>query len=129
MVRSMTDRCTGHCCRRFTLPFTPTGILQRRSQMEDGDLVADMVIPIGFSCDAPSGEVLGEPCWWYTCCHLLPSGDCAIYESRPEVCRSYPYGSPCKYPGCTWAAARAGTAPNPRAKESTTCSGSSSTTA
>ena len=40
--------------------------------------------------------------WWYTCKHLRPSGDCAIYETRPEMCSKYPYGHKCRYPGCTW---------------------------
>lgn len=38
----------------------------------------------------------------YTCANLLPSGDCGIYDSRPSMCRRYPYGRGCDVPGCCW---------------------------
>lgn len=46
---------------------------------------------------APSGH-------FYTCVHLQQNGDCGIYDIRPTMCRDYPYGLPCRYPGCTFTA-------------------------
>ena len=39
---------------------------------------------------------------WYSCRHVLLNGDCGIYETRPEMCRRYPNGSPCVFTDCTW---------------------------
>jgi len=44
-----------------------------------------MVIPLG-------RDLWGDrDRWWYSCRHLTEAGDCAIYETRPEMCRGYPY--------------------------------------
>ena len=57
----------------------------------------------------PSTEAGG---WLFTCRHLDElTGDCLIYESRPGMCRDYPYSRPCGYPGCSWSRGRAGTWP------------------
>lgn len=43
--------------------------------------------------------------YFYTCRHFDEAGDCSIYESRPNMCREYPYGRAqgCQYAGCTMA--------------------------
>jgi Fe-S-cluster containining protein len=56
----------------------------------DGEQIAAMVIPI-----EPS-----ENGWWYTCRNLQEDGLCAVYETRPAMCREYPYGDQCMFPGC-----------------------------
>lgn len=38
---------------------------------------------------------------WYGCRHIQLNGDCGIYETRPDMCRRYPNGSPCQFEGCT----------------------------
>lgn len=134
------DRCTGHCCRRFSLPFSPEewkASYEQELRIQSGELkenpdpngppwplprpvdvmiVAQMIIPLGAHnwspqtgkpyADDGQGDRLGHH---YTCKHLDDAtGNCRIYETRPEVCRKYPYGRPCGYTECTWDAARAG---------------------
>jgi Fe-S-cluster containining protein len=72
------------------------------------ETIADMVIPLGALAMSPSGIPCDPPVWYYRCRHQLPSGDCGIYDTRPNLCRAYPYGRPCEYPGCTCEEARQG---------------------
>lgn len=40
--------------------------------------------------------------YYYTCRHYnRKTGDCMAYDRRPKMCREYPYGRGCEYPGCT----------------------------
>lgn len=93
----MTDRCTGHCCRVFGLPHSPEDLTDPKTNIEDQEVVADMAIPIYWVPDMD--RFFSD--WTYTCRHLQPNGDCAIYEQRPKMCRDYPYDEPCHHPGCT----------------------------
>src|SRR6185369_5339410 len=69
------------------------------------------VMPPNVEYDAPHpgdcGRGCDQPRWWYSCRNLLPSGDCGIYSSRPQMCRAYPYDEGCQYAACTWKTARA----------------------
>lgn len=110
------SRCTGHCCRRFTLPLSPKELADNLEAFKDGEVrdrnehnivqdietIAEMVVPLGMSADTPSGFKLDKPVHWYGCKHQAANGDCLIYERRPALCRDYPYGQPCTYAGCTW---------------------------
>ena len=105
--------CTGACCERFTLPFTP-------EQAADGSAIRiwggevkqiiGMVEFLEFSYMGSNGVVLmtpdgyaGSPAPWYRCVHHSPAtGCCGIYSHRPELCRRYPNGHRCEYPGCTY---------------------------
>ncbi len=42
----------------------------------------------GTCCVAPDITALDKPLG-VSCRHLLPDGDCAVYEERPPVCRGY----------------------------------------
>lgn len=117
----MGDRCTGHCCQRFTLPLSPDEIREnydawraqksedsnKRVPLEDIWLLAPMVRYLGFLHSDSNGDPSPEGRHWYRCVHLQ-DGNCSIYEHRPRMCREYPYGKACKYHGCTWDAAREG---------------------
>ncbi len=101
-------RCTGHCCKSFYLSHGPETKDAWAWHFVDGAQITDMVIYLGrFS--KPPHEIarpeLTEPPkgmrHFYTCRHLKPSGDCAIYASRPSMCRGFPYGHPCNYGGCS----------------------------
>lgn len=105
----MGDRCTGHCCKAFTLPYDPKELREKTlaGKFSDGDeKVADMVIYLGFAELPPNGpahhNTHGLPDHWYTCKNLTPEGNCAIYEDRPRLCRDFPYKAPCPYPACEW---------------------------
>jgi Fe-S-cluster containining protein len=106
------DRCTGHCCRQFFLPFTPrelvklqlTRVVRLRFKPEEIRKVAAMAVYLG---DSDRGSHM------YTCRHLnVITGDCTDYENRPDVCREFPYQEVCMHAanGCTWDAALCGTA-------------------
>jgi Fe-S-cluster containining protein len=61
-----------------------------------------MLISLGET--KPRGEEFGGGLLhYYTCKNLSPAGDCVVYESRPTMCRDYPYGNPCDHAGtgCT----------------------------
>ena len=119
----MADRCTGHCCRRFTLRQSPVELwenyqtwLERirvtggswQGILEEIWVIAPMVRYLGSTYTDVNGEPAAEEKHWYRCIHLADGRECAIYEHRPRMCREYPYGKACKYHGCTWDAAREG---------------------
>lgn len=104
-------RCTGHCCRAFFLPYSYE---QLQAKKADGSLrardeqVPDMVIPLGqyenlpveLKAIVPPGSDSNDH--YYTCKNYdTATGNCKVYETRPHMCSDYPYGSSCKYMGCT----------------------------
>ena len=116
---SLTNRCTGHCCRRFQINFNLKTVIGRTrhirelidrgvavSDRDRADLqVAEMLIPLGVSTLHEDG-VSRHRVPWYRCRNVLPNGDCGIYQDRPEMCRIYPTIGTCLYAGCTWRDAR-----------------------
>lgn len=130
----MGDRCTGDCCRHFFLPFQPEEMAKKAAEVRlrrewkaknpeakyqdvpaqlrgsnviDIEKIAAMAIYLGQTSH------LGHPCppergAFYRCDHLRANGDCGSYSTRPSMCRSYPYGRPCVFPGCEHDGARAG---------------------
>jgi len=115
----MGDRCTGHCCKAFQLAYGIDDVKLRAGGLEDGAFIADMLIPL---YSGPLGEMPAElraitdmrdddapesVKHVYTCRHFDGS-QCQSYESRPAMCRRYPYGRRCEFKGCEWKAAREG---------------------
>ena len=99
----MGDRCTGHCCRDIVLSITLAELLSGRvaetgSPLVEAGRIASMMQPIHVDDDGDQH---------YRCLYLMGCGDCGIYSSRPEMCRSHP-SIRCKNPDCTWDAAREG---------------------
>lgn len=112
----MSDRCTGHCCKAFTLPYSPDELQEKFEEWVGGkdngprdiDVVWPMAIYLGPSHVNPAtGLQHPETFHVYTCEHF-EGGNCTIYEGRPNVCRRYPNGRKCYYKDCTWDAAREG---------------------
>lgn len=131
-AKETINRCTGHCCRSFHLPFSPKELheaYERWRASLDGHpiyknqepkdkriysdiwLLAPMAEHLGKSKKCPprvnprDSELLGEESegHWYRCKHFdTKEKKCTIYEIRPRMCRDYPYGKPCNYAGCTW---------------------------
>lgn len=92
------SRCTGHCCKRFPLPYTLDEIRERQATLADGATIADMLIPL----DSPAEQARDGRVWsFFTCKHLGDNGDCRIYATRPAMCMGYPYGGVCMNTGCT----------------------------
>lgn len=121
------SRCTGHCCKDFTLPISPMELKHEaekhrrtgRSRWSEIEKVAAMVI-FKFQDWTVSGVHRGLrkargskrhgdlPQYHYTCKHFdAASGNCGDYENRPAMCRDYPYGRSCAYRGCTMKAKEA----------------------
>jgi len=96
-------RCTGHCCRDFSLPYFPDEFKRRHKHIVDGVQIYRMVIYIGIGHLNHAGQrVKYYP--RYTCRNYnSDKKECEIYEDRPAMCRDYPYrGQTCTYPGCTF---------------------------
>jgi Fe-S-cluster containining protein len=103
----MSDRCTGHCCKRFTLPYSPEELVAYKDRLLESDVVVPMVTFLEVSTLHADGiDYPDAPRWWYTCKNLLPDGNCGIYETRPRMCWDYPYESTCQYVDCTWEAGK-----------------------
>lgn len=85
------SRCTGHCCARFYV--SVDALTDPDRLVEDGEYIADMLVPLEVPVDATKQ-------WACTCRHF-DGANCRAYDSRPRMCRNYPYGGPCAYPGCT----------------------------
>jgi Fe-S-cluster containining protein len=85
----------------------PDELQETADGIADGDVIADMVIYLGQLEVSPEphnhpvseDDGLGH---YYTCRHLTEDGDCGIYETRPGMCRDYPYrNTVCGYLNCT----------------------------
>jgi len=104
---SKEHRCTGHCCKHFFIPFTYQELQDMLDdtkdirRCKDYEIIARMVIPTEVP-DHLKGQEDADPEHCFTCRHLRENNDCAIYEQRPRMCREYPYGRQCRYPGCTY---------------------------
>jgi len=121
----MGDRCTGRCCRDFDLPFTPDALraaaAASRAAREAQEPLAPGAIPPFRNAEVeqiaamviPVRPEPGNPYHYrYRCAHYdEDSGDCAIYDHRPDMCIDFPYGSACSFgERCEWDAARSGRA-------------------
>lgn len=132
----MGERCTGHCCQEFYLPYSPEELADAykawsgsggkpiamakdkpKPILVDIHLITPMVVHLGFKlqeqpCVNPTDEVLlGKPEVagnYYRCKHFdAESKNCTIYDIRPAMCRNYPYAEKCNYGGCQWTAQKA----------------------
>jgi len=105
------DRCTGHCCQKIRLPFSPfdlalfqTGEIEDRANLQDIGCIADMLIVTGKDPNFAEG---GQEFWEYSCRHFdAESKLCRIYEKRPMMCRNHGEKYPCDIQGCTWKQAK-----------------------
>ena len=120
----MGDRCRGDCCRSMYLPVSPERLrnsynawmAQEKTDVQglpiltDIHLLGTMLVHLG---ELEANPLTGHPsgsskAHYYRCKHLAENGDCTIYDIRPKMCRDYPYGYPCQYPGCECDDARSG---------------------
>ena len=94
-------RCTGHCCKEFELPLSPTELKDRADKIRDGEQIRDMVIYVGEKVGSSTKNPESSLRHYYGCKNLQTDGNCGIYSDRPEMCRDYPYGRECGYTECT----------------------------
>ena len=90
----MTPACTGECCRRFPLSCklaTLVEIVQAYPLDAENAKILDMVILIDRT---PEYD-------YFTCKNWDPETKlCRTYETRPRMCREYPYARACEF--CGW---------------------------
>lgn len=104
-----TSRCTGHCCKRFYLPYTSKlefADVVSHGRVQDGPFILDMLIKLPEQTTDIRGKRLRKDDpqrhEYWTCRHYdTKTGDCRVYDQRPAMCRDYPYGKPCVVKGCT----------------------------
>lgn len=102
MTFIQTSRCTGGCCENFCVsPDMDPG--EWRKRFLYGLTVPEQpehFVYLGWS--PPWKEFSGHR---YKCTWLTPSGDCAHYDERPNMCRTYPdeatTNGACSREGCT----------------------------
>lgn len=97
-------RCTGHCCQAFPLPVGPERYLEDPPTMEEAEYVGAMLIHLGVFTECPHTGETHEPLNYYACRHFDEvAGNCRAYETRPRMCREYPYGNACEHGDrCEW---------------------------
>lgn len=134
--KTITDRCTGHCCQMFTIPYSPDELWSTYRRWltggepitmngndpqpiaQDIHLIAPMVVHQGYlevalmpSINPGDDQLLGKDlgrAHYYSCKHFdAKQKICTIYEQRPAMCRAYPNGKLCNYKGCTWISQKA----------------------
>lgn len=104
--------CPGYCCAAFFWPRTITEMRKLAHTFMDGAQIRDMLIPLTpkeakaryerFSGRKVPRGVFG---WkhrghFFTCKNWdEDSRLCKVYETRPSMCKGYPYGKPCEH-GC-----------------------------
>ena len=105
------DRCTGNCCRQFSLPWTHTELASwlRNEALPDGmrslddETGGEVSMIVAMTRPAPNGDEHA-----YTCI-LFDGSGCTAYEARPEMCSAYPYGKRCEHgKRCSWTEGRRG---------------------
>ena len=97
--------CCGRTCEYFHIDrITPTWVKKtidaNKSDKIDGLEIAKMLVPV-FYVDRGNHDKFGS--WYFTCRHFdKVKRLCTIYESRPEMCRTYPNGRRCSHSiGCS----------------------------
>ncbi len=86
----LCEQCTGACCRYIALP------IEEPTTRRDFDDIRWYVMHRGISVFVEEDE-------WYVqlstdCTNLGPENKCAIYETRPGICREYK-AADCDYEG------------------------------
>lgn len=96
-------RCSGHCCKAFRLSLPVEQLWQSRNA--ERQFVADMVVPLGRFASGerlPDGEDARESGDYFTCRHFdEETGDCLVYNVRPQMCRDLGVTVQCNKKGCT----------------------------
>jgi Fe-S-cluster containining protein len=94
-------RCTGHCCRGFSLEHPHAKVMEEYRNWQAGSSEQGLIPDIGTigAMLVPLGTFRGQEL--FTCRHLGSKGNCQIYETRPKMCRDFPGPNPCPYRNCS----------------------------
>lgn len=106
-VCPVENGCSGLCCAAFSLPERPEKLPEIAG--DEGEQIAAMVIPLTAAEARERYEAFGgtdpeqfpaDGTLFFTCRNWDEvTRLCAIYETRPDMCRKFPYGNGCPH-GC-----------------------------
>ena len=90
--------CARVCCSGFEIDFSRKQLWEEafkedygRSCLEDAKL---LFVLLEFQYETETG-------YHYTCrAYDEETGDCTIYEDRPQMCKDFPGNGGCEFPGC-----------------------------
>ena len=117
MSETIEHRCTGQCCTIFQIYGMTLDELKakfpEKDRSADNQAVIDMLVALSPEEQQRRHEAtptVPRPGWVYnpatpffTCRHFdEATRNCLIYETRPAMCRDYPYGKQCGFVGCTF---------------------------
>lgn len=104
--------CPGYCCAAFFWPRTLAWMRKHSHTMRDGEQIRDMLIPLTpkqakerYERFAGRKVRRGVFAWKHRGHHFTcknwdeESRLCKVYETRPQMCKGYPYGKLCEH-GC-----------------------------
>ena len=101
------DRCWGGCCKRIWLPFETRAEIAASGD-PDAKQISEMLEPEADQFTAQDGLPISlKRGLLFRCTNLIENGDCGIYETRPQMCRSFPNGYQCPAVSCESASAKA----------------------
>lgn len=108
---SAPNGCTGQCCAVFYVPWHKDELAATTPIDPDDVTLKQMLIPLtrrevrarrakfGISPTTLGEDTEGH---WYKCRHWDEDTRlCTIYDSRPTMCRDFPYARKCDY-GCDY---------------------------
>lgn len=105
-----SDSCAGACCSVFPLHLGQAIFKAKGRLPAEREYILDMLIPLTRRQALARSRRLGYPdppkhpkdYGHFTCRHWDETTRlCGAYESRPAMCRDYPYGRPCER-GCSY---------------------------
>lgn len=94
-IAEVSIPCDGRCCEGFHIGRETTDeVLLRLANggVIDGEYIEQMLVPLS----APDEPNTFGCAYWDPVTRL-----CTSYETRPQMCREYPYGRPCQHCGVT----------------------------
>ena len=103
MSEQIVPTCDGRCCAVFYLPISRDEMTPARmARVRDGTRIFEMVLPLVPDAAAMrlGRDVVGDEAAenLYTCRYFDERTRRYVqYETRPAMCRDYPYGEPCSH--------------------------------
>jgi len=102
--------CPGWCCAAFYWPRTLADMKKHPDAGYDGPQIRDMLVPLTPKearerHERFSGKKVAAFSWKHRGHHFTcknwdeETRLCKVYETRPQMCRDYPYGQECQH-GC-----------------------------
>jgi Fe-S-cluster containining protein len=95
------DKCPGYCCSHARIAVTENDIHRLAKHFGLSDRAARKRFTYHYEAQNISEQILRhhKDTIYKSVCGLFDreTRRCTVYESRPNVCRKYPYGNECGY--------------------------------